>query len=91
MEVGRTYLGKVIKITDFGAFVEIIPGVLDLPGKDGMVHISQLADKRVEKVRDVIQEGDEILVKAIGIDNQGRVKLSRKEALRDQRKETEKI
>jgi len=86
VEVGRTYLGKVIKIMDFGAFVEIIPGVLDLPGKDGMVHISQLSDKRVEKVRDVIKEGDEILVKAIGIDSQGRVKLSRKEALRDEQK-----
>lgn len=89
VEVGRTYLGKVIKIMDFGAFVEIIPGVLDLPGKDGMVHISQLSDKRVEKVTDVLKEGDQILVKAIGIDNQGRVKLSRKEVLRDQQKESE--
>ncbi|MGI6713096.1 MAG: polyribonucleotide nucleotidyltransferase [Bacillota bacterium] len=87
VEIGRTYLGKVIKITDFGAFVEIIPGILDLPGKDGMVHISQLSDKRVEKVRDVVREGEKILVKAIGIDNQGRVKLSRKEVLRDQQKE----
>ncbi|NMA14629.1 MAG: S1 RNA-binding domain-containing protein, partial [Clostridia bacterium] len=84
VEVGRTYLGKVVKVMDFGAFVEVIPGVLDLPGKEGMVHISQLANKRVAKVTDVVKEGDEVLVKAIGIDSQGRVKLSRKEALRDQ-------
>ncbi|MDD2497076.1 MAG: polyribonucleotide nucleotidyltransferase [Desulfitobacteriaceae bacterium] len=83
VEVGRTYLGKVVKVMDFGAFVEVIPGVLDLPGKEGMVHISQLSEKRVAKVTDVVKEGEEVLVKAIGIDNQGRVKLSRKEALRD--------
>lgn len=87
VEVGRTYTGKVVKIMDFGAFVEIIPGVLDLPGKEGMVHISQLSDKRVEKVTDVVKEGEQITVKAIGIDNQGRVKLSRKEVLKDQHKE----
>lgn len=87
VEVGRIYSGKVVKVMDFGAFVEIIPGVLDLPGKEGMVHISQLSDKRVEKVTDVVKEGDQIMVKAIGIDNQGRVKLSRKETLRDQPKE----
>ncbi len=87
VEVGRIYSGKVVKTTDFGAFVEIIPGVLDLPGKEGMVHISQLSSKRVEKVTDVVKEGDQIIVKAIGIDNQGRVKLSRKEALREQAKE----
>lgn len=84
VEVGRTYLGKVVKIMDFGAFVEIIPGIMGLSGKEGMVHISQLEEKRVEKVSDVVKEGDEILVKAIGIDHQGRVKLSRKDALKDQ-------
>lgn len=88
VEVGRTYNGKVVKIMDFGAFVEIIPGVLDLPGKEGMVHISQLSDRRVEKVTDVVKEGDPITVKAIGIDNQGRVKLSRKEVLKNQPTET---
>ena len=86
MEIGRIYTGKVVKTTDFGAFVEIIPGVLDLPGKEGMVHISQLSPKRVEKVTDVVKEGDLVMVKAIGIDNQGRVKLSRKEVLKEQTK-----
>ncbi|MGI6629104.1 MAG: polyribonucleotide nucleotidyltransferase [Bacillota bacterium] len=86
VEIGRIYTGKVVKTTDFGAFVEIIPGVLDLPGKEGMVHISQLSPKRVEKVTDVVKEGDLVMVKAIGIDNQGRVKLSRKEVLKEQTK-----
>jgi len=83
VEVGKIYLGKVIKIMDFGAFVEIVPGVLDMSGKDGMVHISTLADGRVGKVTDVISEGDHIAVKVIGIDNQGRVKLSRRDALHE--------
>ncbi|MGI6678870.1 MAG: polyribonucleotide nucleotidyltransferase [Dehalobacterium sp.] len=86
VEVGQIYDGKVVKIMDFGAFVEVIPGVLDLPGKEGMVHISQLSDKRVEKVTDIVKEGDPIRVKVIGIDNQGRVKLSRKEILKEQTK-----
>ncbi|MCR6545901.1 polyribonucleotide nucleotidyltransferase [Dehalobacterium formicoaceticum] len=86
VEVGRIYDGKVVKIMDFGAFVEIVPGVLDLPGKEGMVHISQLSDKRVEKVTDVVKEGDPIRVKVIGIDNQGRVKLSRKEVIKEETK-----
>lgn len=72
VEVGRTYLGKVVRITDFGAFVEV------LPGKDGLVHISQLALERVKKVEDVVKVGDEIMVKCIEIDKQGRVNLSRK-------------
>ena len=72
VEVGRTYLGKVVRITDFGAFVEV------LPGKDGLVHISQLALERVKKVEDVVKIGDEIMVKCIEIDEQGRVNLSRK-------------
>lgn len=82
VQVGKTYVGKVTKIMDFGAFVEVIPGVLGVPGKEGLVHISQLAEERVGKVEDVVREGDEILVKAIGFDQQGRLKLSRKEALR---------
>ena len=72
VEVGRTYLGKVVRITDFGAFVEV------LPGKDGLVHISQLALERVKKVEDVVKVGDEIMVKCVEIDKQGRVNLSRK-------------
>ena len=72
VEVGKTYLGKVVRIADFGAFVEV------LPGKDGLVHISQLAVERVKKVEDVVKVGDEIMVKCIEIDKQGRVNLSRK-------------
>jgi polyribonucleotide nucleotidyltransferase len=74
-EIGRVYLGKVKRITDFGAFVEIFPGT------DGMIHISHLADGRVEKVTDVVQEGDEVLAKCVDIDPSGRIRLSRKEAL----------
>jgi len=74
-EVDQVYLGKVVKIMDFGAFVEI------LPGTDGLVHISQLSDERVQKVSDVVQEGDEILVKVLGIDKQGKIRLSRKAVL----------
>ncbi|MEL1133996.1 polyribonucleotide nucleotidyltransferase [Desulfitobacterium sp. THU1] len=81
VEVGRIYNGRVTRVMDFGAFVEVIPGVLGLNGKEGLVHISQLAHNRVEKVEDVVKEGDEILVKATGIDKQGRLNLSRKEAL----------
>ena len=77
VEVGKTYLGKVKKIVDFGAFVEIFPGT------DGLVHISQICDRRIKNVSDEIQEGDEIKVKVIDVDQQGRVKLSRKEALRE--------
>lgn len=90
VEVGRTYLGKVVRLMDFGAFVEIIPGVLGMPGKEGLVHISQLAEERVARVRDVVSEGDEILVKVTDIDKQGRINLSRKEVLRSQRKLREK-
>ena len=75
-EVGRIYQGVVRKITDFGAFVEI------LPGTDGLVHISELADGRVARVEDVLAEGDEVYVKCIGVDRQGKIRLSRKEALR---------
>ena len=75
VEVGEIYLGKVTKIVNFGAFVEI------LNGKEGLVHISKISNDRVGKVEDVLSIGDEILVKVIGIDNQGRVNLSRKDAL----------
>jgi polyribonucleotide nucleotidyltransferase len=76
-EIGKIYHGKVKKIMDFGAFVEI------LPGTDGLVHISQIADQRVKSVSDVLKEGDEIPVKVLEIDKQGRIKLSRREALRE--------
>ena len=74
-EVGEIYLGKVKKTVDFGAFVEIKPGV------EGLCHISQLEDARVEKVEDVVKEGDEIMVKLLEIDRYGRLKLSRKDAM----------
>ncbi|NLW55364.1 MAG: polyribonucleotide nucleotidyltransferase [Firmicutes bacterium] len=79
VEGGKTYLGKVVRIMNFGAFVEI------LPGKEGLVHISQLAKERVAKVEDVVQIGDEILVKVIEIDRQGRINLSRKALLLEQK------
>ncbi len=83
VEVGKTYMGTVKRIMDFGAFVEIIPGVLGTAGKEGLVHISQLAEERVNKVRDVVDIGDQILVKVTEIDKQGRINLSRKAVLRN--------
>lgn len=77
VEVGKIYLGKVIRTTNFGAFVEI------LPGKEGLVHISKLEKGRVNKVEDVVNVGDEILVKVTDIDKQGRINLSRKDALNE--------
>ena len=74
-EIGQVYLGKVKRIADFGAFAEIFPGT------DGLIHISHLAEGRVEKVTDILSEGDEVLVKCIDIDPSGRIRLSRKEAL----------
>lgn len=74
-EEGKLYNGTVRKIMDFGAFVEIFPGT------DGLVHISELAAERVTNVSDILKEGDKVLVKCIGIDKQGKIKLSRKEAL----------
>ena len=74
-EVGKTYLGTVRKIAEFGAFVEIFPGT------DGLIHISELSDKRVKNVTDVLSEGEEVLVKVISVDRSGKVRLSRKEAL----------
>jgi polyribonucleotide nucleotidyltransferase len=77
-EIGKTYLGKVQRIVDFGAFVEI------LPGTDGLLHISEVADFRVKDIRKELSEGDQVLVKVIAIDPQGKVKLSRKAVLREQ-------
>ena len=74
-EINKIYRGTVKRIMDFGAFVEIFPGT------DGLVHISQLAEGRVQNVRDVLKEGDEVMVKVLEIDKQGKIKLSRKEAL----------
>lgn len=78
VEVGKIYLGKVVRIEKFGAFVEIFPG------QDGLVHISQLAEERVAKTEDVVAIGDEILVKVTEVDERGRVNLSRKEAMKEQ-------
>ncbi len=75
IEVGEIYLGKVVRITTFGAFIELDDG------KDGLLHISKISDKRVKKVEDVLSIGDEILVKVTEIDQQGRINLSRKDAL----------
>jgi polyribonucleotide nucleotidyltransferase len=74
-EEGKLYMGTVKKVMDFGAFVEIFPGT------DGLVHISELDTERVKNVTDILREGDKVLVKCIGIDKQGKIKLSRKEAL----------
>ncbi|WAA13558.1 polyribonucleotide nucleotidyltransferase [Fervidibacillus halotolerans] len=80
IEVGKMYIGKVRRIEKFGAFVELFNG------KDGLVHISELAEERVGRVEDVVHIGDEVLVKVIDIDRQGRVNLSRKAALREKNK-----
>jgi len=77
IEIGKTYEGRVVTIKEFGCFVEV------LPGKDGMVHISELADFRVKRTEDVVKVGDIIKVKCIGIDEKGRVKLSRKAAMKE--------
>src|SRR5262249_23483934 len=80
VRIGRVYEGKVTSIKDFGAFIEI------LPGRDGLCHISELDDKYVGKVEDVVKLGDKIQVKVIAIDEHDRVKLSRKALLREQSK-----
>ncbi len=76
-EVGKTYLGTVRKIVEFGAFVEIFPGT------DGLIHISELSDKRVKSVSEVLSEGEEVMVKVVSVDRAGKIRLSRKEALAD--------
>jgi polyribonucleotide nucleotidyltransferase len=78
VELDRIYLGKVKKIVEFGAFVEVIPNT------EGLLHISQIADSRIRSVQDVLSEGDEVLVKVIEVDGNGKMRLSRKMALRDQ-------
>ena len=78
VEIGRLYKGTVRRVMDFGAFVEI------LPGTDGLVHISQIADDHVRHVRDVLNEGDELMVKVLDVDRQGKIRLSRKEALKEE-------
>jgi polyribonucleotide nucleotidyltransferase len=80
-EMGKIYLGKVVRLVDFGAFVEIFPGT------DGLLHISEIAEHRIRQVRDELKEGDQLLVKVIGIDGQ-KVKLSRKAVLREQREKS---
>jgi polyribonucleotide nucleotidyltransferase len=77
-ELGKTYVGKVVRVVNFGAFVEILPGV------EGLLHISEIEDRRIGEVRDVLDEGDETSVKVIDIDAQGRVRLSRRAVLREQ-------
>ena len=83
-EVGALYFGKVVRIMQFGAFVELAPG------KDGLVHISKLANHRVAKVEDVVNIGDMIWVKVTDIDEKGRVNLSHKDALREIREQQAK-
>lgn len=83
VEPGQIYMGKVMRVTTFGAFVEF------LPGKEGLVHISKLDKKRVEKVEDVVSVGDEILVKVLDVDKQGRINLSRKDAMDDSKEDAE--
>jgi polyribonucleotide nucleotidyltransferase len=77
IQIGKTYAGKVLSLKEYGAFVEIIPG------HDGLVHISELSDGYIEKVEDVVKVGQEIMIKVIGIDDQKRVKLSRKAAIKE--------
>jgi polyribonucleotide nucleotidyltransferase len=84
IEVGKLYRGKVVTIKEFGVFVEVFPG------KDGLVHISELANFRVKQAEDIVKIGDDIWVKCIGIDDKGRVKLSRKAAMEDRDKEMAK-
>jgi len=84
VELGKIYMGKVTRIAPFGAFVEV------LPGKEGLLHISELADYRVKKVEDILKVGDKVLVKVIDIDELGRFKLSRRQALKGGIKTIEK-
>jgi polyribonucleotide nucleotidyltransferase len=80
IEVGKIYRGKVVTIKEFGCFVEVFPG------KDGLVHISELANFRVKQAEDIVKMGDEIWVKCIGVDEKGRVRLSRKAAMAERDK-----
>ncbi len=78
-EIGKLYNGKVVRIADFGAFVNIMPGT------DGLVHISQIVAERVNNVRDFLNEGDDVIVKVLDIDNRNRVKLSIKEITEEEK------
>jgi polyribonucleotide nucleotidyltransferase len=80
-EIGKIYRGRVVTIKEFGCFVEF------LPGKDGLCHISELANFRVKMTEDIVKMGDEIWVKCLGVDEKGRVKLSRKAAMAERDKE----
>ena len=77
-EMGKTYLGKVVRLAEFGAFVEIFPGT------DGLLHISEIAEHRVKDVKDELREGDQVMVKVLGIEG-NRIKLSRKALIREQK------
>ena len=77
-EVGKLYFGKVKRVTDFGAFVEVFPGT------DGLLHISEMADHRVDRVEDICVEGDEVMVKCLEVDPSGKIRLSRRAALEEQ-------
>jgi polyribonucleotide nucleotidyltransferase len=79
IEVGKVYTGKVVSITAFGAFMEV------LPGKDGLIHVSELAEGRTEHVEDVVKKGDVVTAKCLGVDEKGRVKMSRRAWLREQK------
>ncbi len=81
-EIGKTYRGKVVRIADFGAFVELFPGT------DGLLHISEIDENRIRNVRDVLQEGDQVMVKVVGLEG-NKIKLSRKAVLREQRQKQE--
>jgi len=83
IEVGKLYYGKVVSTTNFGAFVEV------LPGKDGLIHISELADFRVNRVEDVVKVGDMVWAKCIGVDEKGKVKMSRKIAMAERQIQAE--
>jgi polyribonucleotide nucleotidyltransferase len=76
--VGKTYLGKVVRIVDFGAFVEIFPGT------DGLLHISEISESRIKQVRDELNEGDQILVKVLALEG-NKIKLSRRAILKEER------
>ena len=77
-EIGKTYMGKVQRIADFGAFVEIMPGV------DGLLHVSEIALHRVKDVRDELKEGEQLLVKVLNVDPSGKIRLSRKALLQEE-------
>jgi polyribonucleotide nucleotidyltransferase len=79
IEVNKIYTGKIVSITAFGAFMEV------LPGKDGLIHVSELAEGRTENVEDIVKKGDVVTAKCIGVDEKGRVKMSRRAWLREQK------